>query len=241
MKIVKRILVDNQEYGLISDDVRLNLTRPGRATFRVRADKALSGLVLFDTGWSDSEPQRYFIGFVERQTKVSSNERILFCRELSAALNVDLPMGLRKVSVKDVLARIAKDTGLRFITPSITPSITQATDYMQTRSPYFHHVGGGYHALDAIGKVFRIPDFIWQQQGNGDIYTGSWNHSRWASRPVEIPDNLFTEHLALNCARIGMVPTLRPGVLFNRGIITAVRLQNEHMVLTWKKKSAAFS
>ena len=233
MKIVKRIFIDNQEYGLISDDVRLRLIRPGCAVFRVRANKTLSGIVMFDTGWSDSQLKRYFIGYVDKPTTISPNEQMLFCRELSAALFRDLPMGLRKVSAKDVLARVARDTALRFISP--------AAGYMQTRSPYFHHMGSGYHALDAIGTVYQIPNYIWQQQGNGDIYVGSWNDSRWASRPVNIPDNLFTEHLAQNSARIGMIPSLRPGVKFNRGIITAVQLQDEHMVLTWKKPSAAFS
>ena len=234
MKIIKRLLVDGEEYKLIDDDVRLNLKRPGRACFKVQANKPLEGLVILDTGWSDSKLHRFFIGFIDGlPTTVSPGEQLIFCRELSAALNRDLLMGLRHVSAKDVLARINKETDLSFTLPG--------AGYMQKQSPYFHHCGGGYQAMDAIGPVYEIPNYIWQQQGDGSIYAGSWNDSRWADKPVSIPDNVFTNHLAQNSAILGMIPALRPGVKFNRGIITALQLKEENMVITWKKQSAAFS
>ena len=73
------------------------------------------------------------------------------------------------------------------------------------------------------------------------VFVGSWDDSRWADKPVSIPDNIFTKHLAQNSATLGMIPALRPGALFNRGIITAVQLKQENMVITWKKPSVAFS
>lgn len=229
MKIVKRLLIDEQECGLIEDDVVLSLTRPGRARLRVRSDCALDGLVEIEAGWSETRSHQVFRGYVDSQVTVSAGEQLLFCRELSAALNRDLPLGLRRVTAVDVLDSIAETTKLRFSPAS--------AGYMTRDAPFFHHLGGGYHAMDALGDVYQIPDHIWQQQTDGSIYVGSWGDSRWAEpqRRVRIPDNMFTEHLAHNSARIGMIPAVRPGVLFNRGRITSLRMRNESMVITWRK------
>lgn len=51
--------VDGQERALISDDVRLDLTSPGPATFCVRADQPLKGLVTLDIGYNERTPQRH--------------------------------------------------------------------------------------------------------------------------------------------------------------------------------------
>ncbi|WBA86535.1 hypothetical protein [Endozoicomonas sp. GU-1] len=238
MRLIQRLLVNGEPVEVIEDDVRLSLTSPGRATFRVKSGKPLAGPVEYIKGWqhdTDDRPVKVFWGFIDRSSTVGGNEQMIFCRELSAMLNRDLPMGLRKVSAADVLARIHKETGAQFVTNN------QA--HFSRISPYFHHVGGGYMAMDAIGQVFQIPNYIWQQQGDGKIYVGSWDNSRWADpkRHITIPDNWFTDHMAHNTASMTMIPTLRPGLKFNRGIITAVQLKQEKMVITWKKPSNAFS
>ncbi|WP_067584713.1 hypothetical protein [Endozoicomonas ascidiicola] len=238
MKLIKRLLVNGEPVELIEEDTRLSLKSPGRATYRVKTSKPMAGAVEFFTGWQSEEgdqPVRFFSGFIENTSTVNSNEKLLFCRESSALLNRDLPMGLRKVTAADVLKRISKETAAQFITNN--------QEHFSRISPYFHHVGGGYQAMDAIGDVFQIPNYIWQQQGDGKIYVGSWDNSRWADpkRHATIPDNWFTDHMAHNTAAMTMIPWVRPGVKFNRGIITAVQLTQERMVITWKKPSNAFS
>ena len=225
MKIIKQFFVNGEERGLISDEVILELSSPGRARFLVQSDQPLTGVVQFAIGWSGADLFRLFVGYIDKQTTINNKQQLLFCRELSAALNRPLPMGLRHVNLKDILSRINKDTALSFV--------TSEQSYSQIKTPHFHHLGGGYHALDALGRVFRIPSYIWQQQGDGSVYVGSWQDSRWASRPVEIPDKLFTEHMAYNSARLMMIPSLRPGVKFNRGIINKLTCSNDSMVITW--------
>lgn len=226
MKIIKQLLVNGEEVGLISDDTRLELSSPGRARFLVQSDKPLTGVVQFAIGWSGMELFRLFVGYIDRQTTVNEKQQLLFCRELSAALNRPLFMGLRHITVNDVLTRISKETAISFVAPD--------KEYVRKQVPHFHHIGGGYQAMDAIGPVFNIPSFIWQQQGDGSVYVGSWKDSRWASRPVQIPDKFFTEHLAFNSAQMMMAPSLRPGVQFNRGIIDSLTCKNDSMVISWK-------
>ncbi|MET4706739.1 hypothetical protein [Endozoicomonas lisbonensis] len=233
MKVIKQLEVDGKPYPLIKDDVRLSLKRPGRAILNVTSTQPLSGLVILDIGWSHARPKRFFMGYVVESLTVSTNEQQLLCNEVAAALDSDHFMGLRHTTVNDVLAKMAKGTPLTFVTPE--------SGYCKKQSPYFFHLGGGYQAMDAIGPVFQIPNYIWQQQGDGTIFVGSWDDSRWPSRSIPIPDKVFKRHIAQGTAELAMVPGLRPGVLFNRGIVTAVQLKKERMVISWKKKSAAFT
>ena len=226
MKIIKTLTVDNQPYRLVNDDIRLELCSPGRATFTVLSDHTLSGIVAFNAGWSYGKIYRWFIGYIENSITVDPQRQKLFCRELNAVINRFLPLSLRHVSVRDVIVNLTGLTDLNFNMPD--------ADYMNQPSPYFYHLGDGYQAMDAIGRVYQIPQFIWQQQGDGSVYVGSWKDSRWAENPVQIPDNLFTHHMSTNSATLPMSTAIRPGVHFNRGIIKSVQLSEDTMVITWK-------
>lgn len=226
MKIIKILKVNNQAIGLISEDIRLELSSPGRATFVVRSDKPLNQVVTFDAGWTDGRVYRVFVGYIESSITINPQQQKLFCRELTATLNRDLFLALRYVTLKDVLNRLNELTSLNFALPD--------ADYCRLQSPYYYHLGDGYQAMDLLGRVYQIPFFIWQMQGNGSVYVGSWAQSRWATRPIEIPDKLFTAHTSANCARLPMTPGIRPGVKFNRGIINTTQLSGDQMVITWK-------
>ncbi len=226
MKIIKSLTVDNKPYGLVKDDIRLELCSPGRATFVVLSDHELNGIVSLKAGWSDGKTYNWFIGYIESSITIDTKQQKLFCRELNATINRFLPLGLRHVAAKDVLVSLTEQTDINFMIPG--------ADYMDQPSPYFYHLGDGYQAMDAIGRVYRIPQYIWQQMGDGSVYVGSWLDSRWAGNPIQIPDSLFTRHMSTNSASLPMSPAIRPGVLFNRGIITTVQLIKETMVITWK-------
>ncbi len=229
MKIIKTLTVDHKPYGLVTDDVRIELCSPGRSIFVVLSDHTLSGIVALKIGWSDSETYSWFIGYIENSVTIDQQQQKLFCRELTATLNRPISLGLRHVSVKDVLTELSELTSINYATPK--------ANYIYQQSPYFYHIGGGYQAMDAIGRVYGIKQYIWQQQGDGSVYVGSWQDSRWADKPVQIPDNLFTQHMSTNSASLPMTPALRPGVRFNRGIVDAVQLSAESMVISWKPSS----
>ncbi len=132
------------------------------------------GLVALDIGYNERPLQRHFLGYVERCSAANATEQVLFCRELAAVLAQPLPMGLRHVDLREVLEDVSRQTGLTFRVP--------AADYARTKAPYFYSLAAGYQAMDSLARVFQISDFIWHQQGNGEVYAGSWADSYWGAR-----------------------------------------------------------
>jgi hypothetical protein len=229
MKLIGSLYIDNIEYPLIEERVVLDLSTPGRAQFEIDAggtEIRTKQVVSFNIGYSRHETlQRLFLGYIEKVNPVDKRVR-LFCREFSAVLNGPLPLDLRHVTMLDVLAEISDKTGLSFAAGT--------GSYSTTKTANFYNLGNGYHAMDSLANVFKIPDFFWQQQGEGVIYAGSWDDSRWASREIEIDDELFDEHLA-NGARLPAIPALRPGVKLNGKIIRQLQFSGNHMEILWKK------
>lgn len=228
MKLHKVMTINGQTFDVVSDEVRLDLHTPGRASFRIKSATSQRGLVCLDIGYNDKPLHRHFLGYIERCTAANGLEQVLFCRELTATLSYSLPLALRHVDLTTVLAEVSRSTGLRFRLP--------ATGYAKARVPYFYSLGAGIQALDSLGAVFGIPDFIWHQQGDGDVYVGSWADSYWSTRPaLQLPTELFGAHLGNQSAEVAALPGLRPGVLIDQGRITSVTMADTKMVLKWKK------
>ncbi|RMV91013.1 hypothetical protein ALP03_00523 [Pseudomonas amygdali pv. tabaci] len=174
MKLHKVLTIGGTVMPLVNDDVRLDLKSPGRATFTIKAGVTVKGLVTFDIGYNEAVLQRHFIGYVERCTATNGIEQMVLCSELAAVLANPLPMNLRHVDLRAVLADIGGKTGLRFQVPD------QA--YTRTKTPFFYNLAAGYQALDSMARVFGIKDFIWQQQGDGEIYVCAWADSFYGAR-----------------------------------------------------------
>lgn len=229
MKSHVMVRVNGQLFDLVQHDVRLDLQNPGRAHLTIRSQQAQSGLVTLDVGYNDKPMHRHFVGYVERCTTANHHEQVLFCRELAAVLDYPLPMALRHVDLRAVLTEASRITGLRFRVPN--------APYAKVRTPYFYSLAGGVQAMDSLAQVFNIPDFIWHQQGDGEVYVGSWADSYWGNRPaLQLPVELFDAYQGNQSAQIAALPGLRPGAMINQGLrITAVTLTGTHMVLKWKK------
>ncbi len=228
MKLHKVLTVAGQTYPLVKEEIRLDLRSPGRASFTIKADGPVRGLVVLDVGYNDRALQRHFIGHVERCTSVNSVQQVLFCRELASVLAQPLPMNLRHVDLHQVLAAISERTGLRFRIP------VQA--YARVKVPYFYSLAAGYQAMDSLAQVFGIPDFIWQQQGDGEVFVGSWADSFWGARaPIPLPKELFDDFQGNQSAMVSALPGLRPGAVINQGErITSVTLAGTQMAIRWK-------
>ena len=233
MKLHQVLTVAGAGVELVNSDVRLDLRNPGRASFTVQGGAALKGLVTFDVGYNDKPLQRHFIGYVERCTPSNAVEQVLFCRELAAILANPLPLNLRHADLGTVLAEINQKTGLSFRVPD------QA--YAKVKAPFFYNLAAGYQAMDSLPRVFGIPDFIWQQQGNGEVFVGSWADSFFGARsPLPLPVALFNDYQNNQSAMIAALPGLRPGASINQGErITQVTLTGNQMAIRWKKQSAA--
>ena len=87
--------------------------------------------------------------------------------------------------------------------------------------------------LDNLGRTYKVPDFIWQQQGNGKIYLGSYQDSFWAGKAINIPQGLMTDQQAGKTATIPAVPKIRPNVTANGARIAKVEFKGTNMTITW--------
>lgn len=233
MKLHHALNISGVGYELVSHDVRLELHNPGRATFTIQAEAPVSGLVTLDVGYNDKPLQRHFIGYVERCTAANARQQVLFCRELAAILAKPLPMNLRHVDLRAVLEEISRHTGLRFRVPE------QA--YATTKAPFFYSLAAGFQAMESMASVFNISDFIWQQQGDGEVFVGSWVDSYFGAKPaLQLPIELFDGYQGNQSAMIAALPGLRPGATINQGErVTHVALAGNQMAIKWKTQSDA--
>lgn len=229
MKLIRRLSISGDVYEVVDERVVLSLYEPGRAQFTLQAAaddiKRLSA-VAFDIAYaSEIDSQRLFLGYVDSVTPIDSHRCRIFCREMAAALQITLPLNLRHPDLRDVLQALHEKTGLDFSAP--------AEKYAETKIPHFSNIGTGYQAMDGIGRAFRIDDFIYQQQGEGIIYVGSWADSRWANKPVAVDYSFFSEQLSNTSAKIAAIPAIRPGVELNGNRITGLEFSGNFMTLSW--------
>ena len=113
--------------------------------------------------------------------------------------------------------------------------------YAGVKAPFFYSLAAGYQAMDSLARVFNIPDFIWQQQGDGEVFVGSWADSFFGVRPpLQLLAELFNDYQGNQSAMIAALPGLRPGATINNGErITSVALIDNQMAIRWTTQSAA--
>jgi hypothetical protein len=232
MKLIKTLTINGTSVGLVKDHVFLDIATPGRADFTVRSAAPLSGIVnLAIADASQGRALDFFTGFIAQSHTVDRAQQRIFCRELSAVLWAVLPISIRNASMTDILNVYARKTGLKFATP--------AKEYTATPCPMFHSIGTGIHGLDSLGKVFDIENYIWQQQGDGTVYAGAWDDSRWAGKPFTVPERFFQDVQLDGTKTMQAIPGLRPGVLLNGQYITSLQLTEHFMVVTCEKQLSA--
>nr|WP_239033088.1 hypothetical protein [Pseudoalteromonas luteoviolacea] len=210
---------------VINKQVQLDLNSAGRARFEVVTEAEPIGLIELHLGYEVSNMTPYFLGVIE--SKHFANGRwYLTCRELLGALAYQNPFSLRHPTITQVLE--ALDEHIEFVTPN--------ADYMQIKVPMFCHAGTGIDALRQIGRVWQIPQFIFQQKPDGKVYVGSWQDSRW---PIVSIDD-FPEHsvkaMSSNTGELVAIPKLRPGLKLNGRYIQEVTLQNDRMQIRWSNR-----
>ena len=153
MKIRKRLATPSGDLPLVYEDVRLELSAPGRAVFQVVSKEPVSGFVAFAVGYAVDDWDAFvFAGYVERCTAMDGSQQRLMCREIAAKLDTPIPLAMRHPTLREVLAAYADKTGLRFILPE--------RPYADTKIPAFDTFGTGLDGLANIGRAFQIPD-LW--------------------------------------------------------------------------------
>jgi len=88
--------------------------------------------------------------------------------------------------------------------------------------------------MQNLGAVFHIHDYVWLTQGDGRIFAGSWEDSRWNGKEVEIPQAVFKKTSADGARTMAAVPAMRPGCVIidedgTRGRVETVTLSGINM------------
>mgnify|MGYP003639186965 CR=1 FL=1 len=227
MKYDYTLKTNGERAKLVSHDVALNDGMPGRATFVVESAVSLSGTAFFSFGVDGRQQQGQFYGYIERSTPAGKGVQTIFCREKSNMLEMPVKLALRNVTLKEVLTKVKEITGLGFDLPAV--------DYAAKKVPYFINTGNGFHLIKALGDVFGISGYLWQQRRDGLIYVGSWKDGHWPDTPINIPAAVLDKQLATQSAEIMAVPGLRPNYLLNGNRLTSVRMIDAKMVISWKR------
>lgn len=223
-KFITRAYIGNQKVAVSDHWVVLQAKSPG--TCQLTTDKPAERLtpVAFEMGWGEMI-DRVFFGFIERIMPAANGHYTVFCRELSSGLANNLSVMLRQPTLRQVCEEITAITGLEFVLPD--------KPYVDTAIPCFYADTSGYAMLDNLGRCFKVPDFIWQQQGNGKIYLGSYADSFWHGKNVAIPQSLMTEQQGGKTATIPATPKLRPNATANGQRITKAEFKGTNMTITW--------
>lgn len=224
MKLHKHLTIAGKPVALIQEDIRLQLKTPGRASFAITETAAVSGIVIFSMGYARNALQQYFVGYIESSVPVNNEQQTIFCRELTAVLKQPWPVALQNISLQKFLETMASKTGLKFVTAD--------NNYSTKTVSRIYSWANGYQLLDSLGELFNIDQFIWQQQGDGSVYVGSWSDSFWSDKPVTIATK-FQMESGLNKLTIGTLPRIRPGVLFNGNYVVEVQQKDNQMTITW--------
>lgn len=69
------------------------------------------------------------------------------------------------------------------------------------------------------------------------MFLGSWAHSMFAGKPVDIPAEFSQARAGGNSMTLPMVQALRPGVVVNGHRLSSVRLENDDTTITWLAKN----
>ncbi|MPX98034.1 hypothetical protein EHW61_15475 [Salinivibrio sp. VYel6] len=223
-RFVIQAYVGKQKVNVSSHRLTFNYSSPGTAMLTVKAEPEKNAIVAIDMGWGESV-KRTFIGFIERTTREAEGYTRIFCRELAAMLYHPLDVIIRHPTLMQTLSNVTEQTGLQFVVPERA--------YSQSAIPCFYSVGNGYRIMDEIEQAFSVPDLFWQQQGNGQIYVGSYQDSYWSSKPVSIPASIMQPHNGKKSAKLSCVPHVKPGALVNGRRLQKVEHTKTETVLEW--------
>ncbi|GEK13208.1 hypothetical protein [Aliivibrio fischeri] len=226
MKLNERLYVGNEEASVISANCYLSYKNPGAANIVTNKEPKVGQIIAYECGYNNNLI-RWFTGYVESYRQVNTGEYSFFSRELSAILRHDLPVSYQHITLSGLLGAISDITGLEFVTPE--------KEYVHKSVPYVVNQNQGYALMDNIGKLFNIKRYVWQQQGNGKIFVGSWNDSMWAETNIPLPEKLI-ENASIDGANIPLLPALRPGAIVNGQRVRNIQQQQSRMDITWMTK-----
>jgi len=229
MKLSKRLTVGTEELAVTDHHLVLELSSAGRGVFEVEGEVERGQIAAFDIGY-DNKLKRYFSGYITKVTPSSMGMNRIVVRELSSILAEHCPVNIRHATFRQVITHLAEDTGLSLVIPD-------DAIYLDIKVPNFTSQGTGYQLLASLGGVFGINDCIWYQQPDGQIFVGSYQDSRWPSKPLDINQG-FSKKQFGNSWQLMAMPAMRPGAMVNGHRVKQVELADDTMTITWTATKA---
>ncbi|MEZ9198593.1 hypothetical protein [Shewanella sp. 10N.286.54.B9] len=229
MKLSYRLTVGTEVLAIAEHHVVLELSSAGRAVFEVQGEVKRGQLVAFDLGYHN-KLQRYFSGYITKATPSNTGMQRIVVRELASLLAEHCPVNIRHATFRQVITQLAADTGLSFVIPDNAA-------YLDSKVPNFTSQGTGYQLLASLSGVFGIDDCIWYQQPDGQIFVGSYQDSRWPSKPLPISQG-FSKRQFSNSWQLMAMPAMRPGAMVNGHRVKQVELESDSMTITWSATKA---
>ncbi len=207
----------------------LELNGCGRGFITAQTDQDYTGkLVRVDVGYTDLL-LRWFTGYVERSQPAENGFQRLFVRELAGVFDKLWPCSMQHPTLKQIGGWLSEQSGIAVQIPDAA--------YAMTPIPHFTHSGTGFQLMNALGKAFSVPDYIWHPLPDGGLYLGGADGAMFAGRDVEIPAEFAKSTAGGNSMTLPVVQSLRPGVEMNGQRVTRVHLQNADMTATWTPRN----
>ncbi len=224
LNFVQNITIGGQPFSVIESTVVLTLNRFGRARFLVQSETEPVGLVKFTSGYQGKNITQWITAFIESAVEVKKGQWRIFCRELSAIYYTKCPIALRNVNLAQVTEALFNLKGLAFSVPD--------KPYAKEKVAAFNSWGRGLDAIEQLGRVFSIPDYVWYLLDDNSIFIGSHQDSIFAGRDLPIDKSAFID-LTNTDATISLIPGLRPGYSVNDKRIQQITITDNKMVLEW--------
>lgn len=148
-------------------------------------------------------------------------------REHAAKFEKTLNCSHRHITLEELCEWLEKETGMEFKYPD--------QPYSREKIPLFTHTGSGYQLLHSIGRLFAVPQYIWQQSPDGSVFVGSRAHSRWADKAehITIDSGDFINQTS-QAVSIPIHARIRPACVVNGKHITRVKLERDAYELEWE-------
>ncbi|MES4610990.1 MAG: hypothetical protein ACTH8P_15830 [Ewingella sp.] len=232
MKPIKRLYLSTDPIHLVDVNVMLELNACGRGFITAQTDTDYTGkMVRIDIGY-DGLVLRWFTGYVERSQPSENGSQRLFVRELIGVFDKLWPCSFQHPTLRTITDWISEQCGLNVSPPA-------GADYADKPIPHFTHSGTGYQLFANLGRAFSIPDYLWYQLPDGDVFIGAAAHSMFAGKPVDIPSEFSQSSAGGNSMTVPLIQSLRPGAEVNGQRLSQVRLENDDMAITWQPRNKA--
>lgn len=227
MQLDKRLTIGAKEVQLASDEIVLELCAGGRGLFTFKGDAKAGQIIAYDIGYN-RDLRRWFTGIIERLQPAENGYQRAFCRELAGVLGQQYTMSIQHATLRQVVTALSQQCGLSFVLPQ--------AGYVDQPIPNFTANGTGYQLLDAAGRAFGVPDWVWYQQTDAQVWCGSYAHSYWADKAADLGAE-WSNRRAGDSMTVPAVPAIRPGVTIDGHRIQSVRMTGSEMTVSWAGKT----